>query len=282
MAVKGHMKKVLPLVFALLVTGCGYARAGAGEEVVLVRKPWFFGHGGIGAEPVAAGSRVIAWSTEELHVNIQPMTFIQHFNDMFTNDGVPLEFNVATKLQVVDSVGMARSFGVWEYGEGGGGIQAGWPGWYGNNLFKPIENFVRQAVRKHGLNETAINPVAIESIDTEVYAAIDKEIARISLPAKLLGFTVGKATPPDAVKNQRIATAEQQQRKLTEDQRKLAEDARLAAEESRANADNAYRNRMSLSPEQFIQLEAIHAQREVCMKGGCTFVGSGVSAVVGK
>lgn len=269
------------LVFAALVvmtTGCGYARAGAGEEVVLVRKPWFFGHGGIAAEPVAAGSRVIAWSTQELLVNMQPRTFIQHYTDMFTNDGVPLEFNVATKMQITDSVRMAKDFGVWEY-DSGGGIQ--WPGWFGNNLMKPIENYVRQAVRKHGLNETAINPVAIDAIDAEVYAAIDKEIARINLPVKLLGFTVGKATPPDAVKNQRIATAEQQQRKLTEDQRKLAEDARLAAEESRANADNAYRNKMSLSPEQFIQLEAIHAQREVCMKGGCTFIGGGVTPTVG-
>lgn len=273
------MKHALVLAaLVLITTGCGYARAGAGEEVVLVRKPWFFGHGGIGAQPVAAGSQIIAWSTEELPVNMQPRTFIQHYTDMFTNDGVPLEFNVATKMQVTDSVRMASAFGVWEY-DSGGNIM--WPGWFGNNLMKPIENFVRQAVRKHGLNETAINPVAIDAIDAEVYAAIDKEIARINLPVKLLGFTVGKATPPDAVRNQRIATAEQQQRKLTEDQRKLAEDARLAAEESRANADNAYRNKMSLSPEQFIQLEAIHAQREVCMRGGCTFIGGGVTPTVG-
>lgn len=276
------MKQLLPLVLALACGACGYARANAGEEIVLVRKPYLFGSGGVGSNPVSAGSRIIAWSTDELHVNMQPTTFIQHFNDMFTSDGVPLEFNVATRLQITDSVRMAKEFGVWEYTTGGGGIQAGWPGWYGNNLFKPIENFVRQAVRKHGLNETAINPVAIDSIDAECLKAIQAEIERINLPVKLLGFTVGKATPPDAVKNQRIATAEQQQRKLTEDQRKLAEDARLAAEESRASADNAYRNKMTLSPEQFIQLEAIHAQRDVCLRGGCTYVASGVGTMVGK
>lgn len=277
------MKKLLGILLISLSFGaCGYARAGAGEEIVLIRKPWFFGHGGVASEPVRAGSKLIAWSTAEQTVDVQPLTYIQHFNDMFTSDGVPLEFNVATKLQVTDSVQMAEKFGVWTYSVGSGGIAPGWPGWYGNNLFKPIENFVRQAVRKHGLNETAINPVAIDTIDAEVYAAIDKEIARINIPAKLLGFTVGKATPPDAVKNQRIATAEQQQRKLTEDQRKLAEDARLAAETSRARADNAYRGDLGLSPEQFIQLEKIHMERDVCTKGGCTFVASGVAALVGK
>lgn len=35
-------------------------------------------------------------------------------------------------------------------------------------------------------------------------------------------------------------------------------------------------NQLGMSSEQFIQLEAIHAQREVCMKGGCTLImGSG-------
>ena len=73
-------------------------------------------------------------------------------------------------------------------------------------------------------------------------------------------MTVGRANPPDAIKNQRIETAAQEQRANTEKQRKLAEDQRLQAELSRANADNAYRNQMSLSPEQFLRLEAIHMQ----------------------
>lgn len=264
--------KIFTLCLTLLSSiSCSWARAGAGEEIVLVEKPYFFGTGGVSDKPVKTGSAIIALSTEELSVNVQPRTMIQHFNDMFTSDGVPLEFNVATKLQVTDSVRLAKEFGVWEY-DAGSNIK--WPGWFGNNLMKPIENYVRQAVRVHGLNETAINPVAIDAIDTQVFRAIQVEIDRINLPVSLLGFTVGKATPPDAVKNQRIATAEQQQRKLTEDQRKLAEDARLSAETSRAKADNAYRNDLGMNPEQFIRLEAIHMQREVCVKGGCTFVTS--------
>ncbi|MGD0297116.1 MAG: hypothetical protein ABSE86_08365 [Bryobacteraceae bacterium] len=54
------------------------------------------------------------------------------------------------------------------------------------------------------------------------------------------------------------------------------------AEQSRADADNAYRESMHLSPEQFIQLEAIKMQAKVCGPAGkvcgpagkatCTFI----------
>ena len=76
-------------------------------------------------------------------------------------------------------------------------------------------------------------------------------------------MTVGRANPPDAIKNQRVETATQEQRSNTERQRKLAEDQRLQAESSRAAADNAYRESMHLSPEQFIQLEQIKMQEAV-------------------
>ena len=99
-----------------------------------------------------------------------------------------------------------------------------------------------------------------------------------SLPVELVTMTVGKANPPDSVKTQRIETATQEQRIQTEQQRKLAEDQRKMAEQSRAAADNAYREAMGLSPEQFLALERIKMEMEVCGehgKGGCTFIMSG-------
>jgi hypothetical protein len=99
-------------------------------------------------------------------------------------------------------------------------------------------------------------------------------LASIGIPVSLIAVTVGRANPPDAIKNQRVETATQEQRINTEHQRKLAEDSRLAAEKSRAAADNAYRNQMNLSPNQFIQLEAIKVQREACHAptNKCAFV----------
>jgi len=142
---------------------------------------------------------------------------------------------------------------------------------------QPFRNLVRQEVRKHGMNETAINTAAVEQIDRVVSEQLTAYIKEIGLPVRLVDMTVGRANPPDAIKNQRIETAAQEQRANTEKQRKLAEDQRLQAELSRANA---YRNQMSLSPEQFLRLEAIHMQRDVCAKGGCTFITGDATPVI--
>src|ERR1043165_4527904 len=124
------------------------------------------------------------------------------------------------------------------------------------------------------MNEMAIDATAAEAVDREVSAATAAIIQRDGIPVDLIDVTLGRANPPDAIKHQRIDTATQEQRIQTEKQRKLAEDQRLLAEQSRATADNAYREAMHLSPEQFIQLETIKMQRDACGstgKAACTF-----------
>ena len=87
------------------------------------------------------------------------------------------------------------------------------------------------------------------------------------LPVKLITMTVGRANPPDAIKNQRIETATQEQRIQTEQQTRLAEIQRKSAEEARAAADNAYRQAIGLSPEQYVQLKRIEMEQRVCADG---------------
>lgn len=253
------------VAFALLVTivlvGCNNANPGVGYEAVLVEKPMIFGHGGVYPDPVKTGFTFIAPSTSAIYVNMQPIQEHVKLDDLMTSDGVPLGFDAVVRLQITDSVGLISTFG---------------EQWYQNNVERNVVNFTRQAVRKHGMNETAIQPTAIEDIDKEVSANIAKSLIDAKLPVRLLAFTAGKANPPDLIRSQRVETAAQQQRILTEGQKKLAEDARKAAELSRAEADNAYRNQMSLSPDQFLQLEAIKMKQSVCTSGAkCTFIDSG-------
>jgi regulator of protease activity HflC (stomatin/prohibitin superfamily) len=261
------MMKTLGLILlGCLLFGCKSASPDAGHEVVVIRKPLIFGHGGVGAETVKAGRSYFAWTTQTVDVNMQPMQFGLHFEDLMSKDGVPLDFDSVIRLQITDAVKLVRDFG---------------PNWYDNNVKAELMNRVRQAVRKHGMNETAISTKAIEEIDDEVTGSMVEYFKQSGLPMKLIQVTVGKANPPDSVKHQRIDTAVQEQRQLTEKQRKLAEDQRKEAEASRAIADNAYRQAMGLSPDLFIQLEAINMQKEVCAKSGCTFVAPSVAAVIG-
>jgi regulator of protease activity HflC (stomatin/prohibitin superfamily) len=156
------------------------------------------------------------------------------------------------------------------------------PNWYRNNVEQPFWTMVRQAVRKRGMNETAISTTALDDIDAEIRDALTSFIQAKGLPVKLITMTVGRANPPDSIKNQRVETATQEQRIQTEKQVKMAEDERMKAEQSRASADNAYREAMHLSPEQFIQLETIKMQYAVCGpngKGTCTFIQNGAMPV---
>lgn len=245
---------VLSLV---VLAGCHAVSPDFGEEAVLIRQPWIFGSGGVVETPVQPGLKWTAFTTDHVIVNMQPQQFGVHFEDLMSSDGVPLDFDAVIRLQVTNSVRLINDFGV---------------NWFERNVQAEFMNRVRQSVRKHGMNETAINTAAVEEIDEEVTGTMEEYLVQADLPIRLIQVTVGRANPPDAIKDQRVATATEQQRQLTEQQRKLAEDARLEAERSRAAADNAYRNSLGLSPSQFIALEAIDMQREVCAAGNCTFV----------
>jgi regulator of protease activity HflC (stomatin/prohibitin superfamily) len=258
---------LIPIAIALtgmgLIVGCHSYAPNAGHEIVLVKKPIFFGHGGVDPNPVKTGRTYAAISTDGVDVNMQPHKYDVNLPDTMTKDGVPIEFHAIMVLKVSDSVALIRSFG---------------PDWYSNNLEEPFRTMVRQAVRKRGMNETAISTTALDEIDNEIRDQLRPFLKEKGLPVELVTMTVGRANPPDSVRTQRIATATQEQRIQTEQQMKLAEDQRAAAETSRAKADNAYREAMGLSPQQFIQLETVKMQRDVCGEQGkatCTFIQNG-------
>lgn len=242
------------LIWVLMIKA---VKPDAGHEAVLIHKPVIFGHGGVDPTPIKTGRGYVWYTTEHIMVNMQPVQYTVHFEDLMSQDGVPLDFDSVLRVRVTDSVALIGNFG---------------PKWYENNVQNEYMNRVRQSVRKHGMNETAIDTKAIEEIDAEVSKAMVEYIKEAKLPLALIQNTIGKANPPDSIKTQRIETAAQQQRILTEQQRKLAEDARKQAEKSRADADNAYREAMQFTPAQILQLENIKMLKEVGAKGGNTFI----------
>jgi regulator of protease activity HflC (stomatin/prohibitin superfamily) len=251
------MKILACLLVCAGLSGCSVYSPDAGHEVVLIDKPWFFGHGGIESEPVLPGRTWAAFTTDGVDVYMQPQRYEEALEDTMSADGVPLGFHAIINLQVTDAVSLVRSFG---------------PDWYRNNVEQEFAQLVRQAVRKRGMNEIAINTTAVDAVDSEVQAGMSTYLKEKGLPVKLITMTVGRANPPDAIKSQRIETAAQEQRVQTEKRIKLAEDQRKSAEESRAAADNAYRQAIGLSPEQYVQLKRIEMEVKVCGEGKCTFI----------
>jgi hypothetical protein len=148
----------------------------------------------------------------------------------------------------------------------------GVPGVWRRNLDQPFRTAVRDSVKQHGMNEMAIQATAAEQVDADVTRHLVGILKETGVPVQILDLSLGRANPPDSILGQRTQTATQEQRVNTEKQRTLAEVQRRAAEEARAVADKAYINQMGLNPEQYVTLQSIQMQREVCgTKGGCTF-----------
>lgn len=261
------MKYWLVSLGVLMTVGCGTVEPNAGEEAVLTYKPMFFGSGGVDPTPVRTGLTYTAFTTYAMTVNMQPQRIDAVFDDLMTSDGVPIDFHAVITYQVTDSVRLVKEFGA-DYSATNPPV----PGFFIRNLDQPFRTAVRDEVKRHGMNEMAIQATAAELVDEVVTKALDALIISTKLPIKLIDLSLGRANPPDAILHQRVETAAQEQRINTEKQRKLAEDQRKMAEESRAAADAAYNVKMDLSPSQYLQLQEIQMKREVCVKGGCTFV----------
>ncbi len=265
------MIKMLVVVPVLLVValaiGCRTVQPDAGHEAVLVRKPLLFGSGGVDPTPVKTGLKYVAFTTTGIDVNMQPMRIDVEFSDLMTMDGVPIDFHAVLTLQVSDSVKLVRDFGQ--------DFVDDKPGFWIRNLEQPYRTAVRDAVKAHGMNEMAIQATAAEAVDKVVTEHLLTIIKETGVPVRLLDMSLGRANPPDAILHQRVETAAQEQRINTEKQKKLAEDQRKMAEESRAAADQAYNQKMGLNAEQYVALQAIQMQRDVCGKGTCTFLYGG-------
>jgi len=259
------MKTLVFFFLALILGGCSVYAPDAGHQVVLVEKPWFFGHGGVNPEPVTTGRTWAAITTDGVDVSMQPQRFEQDMSDTMSADGVPLGFHAMITLQVTDAVALVKNFG---------------PNWYQNNVEPQFMQDIRQSVRNHGMNEVAINSSAIDAIDNEVRGQLESFFNSSHIPVRILSMTVGRAIPPDAIKDQRIQTAAQEQRIQTEKEVTLAEEQRAKAEAARAVADNAYRQAIGLSPAQFIELQRIQMQGVVCGPNGkanCTYIQNGAA-----
>ena len=265
------MKKVattvgLAAVAAVVaLSACSTVQPDAGHEAVLVRKPLIFGSGGVDDTPVKTGLKYVAFTTECIDVNMQPRRVDVEFTDLMTSDGVPIDFHAVLTLQVTDSVKLVRDFGADMTDNTS-------PGFWMRNLDQPFRTAVRDAVKAHGMNEMAIQATAAEQVDRVVTDHLLAIIKETGVPVKVLDVSLGRANPPDAILHQRVETAAQEQRINTEKQKKLAEDQRKLAEESRAAADQAYNQKMGLNTEQYVALQAIQMQRDVCAKGSCTFI----------
>lgn len=245
------MKKFI-FLFATLIScvvfeSCHGVRPEADEEAVLIKKPWFFGHGGVEESPVTTGCTWCCWSTSSETFKITPIKYEETLDDIISNENTPLDFKtqIVLRIEKGKSPILLKNYGT---------------NWYNNNIKEVYNNLTRHYVSQYSPFDLTSNREVIAHIDSCVKADMIKYIARLSndkeFPIVVENVITGRAIPNQAQLKEMNNTAAQIQAKQTQERRKEMEVAREQAERQRAISDKAYQREMGLSAEQFISLKA--------------------------
>ena len=247
------MKKFI-FMFALLVsvmvgfTSCHGVKPNADEEAVLIMKPWFFGHGGVVDEPVSTGRTWCVWTTRSVTFKITPMRYDETFDDIFSNDNTPLDFNTYINIQIEKGKTpiLLKNYGT---------------DWYKNNIQVYYRNKTREYVSMYNPFDLISNREVLNKIDSALIVDVRQHVAELSktreFPITILSITTGSAKPNKEQLVEMNRTAQLIQQKRSEEQKVQAEKARAESERERAIADKAYMQEMNLTAGQFIQLKYI-------------------------
>lgn len=250
------------IIFAVVSTACGMASPDPGFDAVLVRKPWFFGSGGVDPQPVRNTTAYIALSTSVVPITMQPHQYSIRFDDLFTSDGVPLDFEANVRVRVTDSVRLVKEFGL---------------AWFTSNVEQSFRELVRDEVKRRRM-EAIVFGDGRDSAGVALDEFVNKaaKTAAEGTPWEVLGVALGRANPPEGISGQRAETARMILRQETEKEGKKAEDERKAREESRAAADRAYNERIGITASDNVEIAKLRVISEACAKGGCNvFIGGG-------
>ena len=245
-----HLTKTMLLTGAILLgmASCTSVTPDAGEEAVLIHKPWIFGSGGVDDTPVETGLKYTWMSTSYVTVSMLPQKFDEKLDDATSNDNTLLDFNTQIQLQVKDNRSpiLIRNYG---------------PNWYEQVIQGVYLNTVRGYISNFGPFDLMSNREVLDSINIAVKTDMEKYIADLSkkhgeLPVDVVTVVIGRALPNEKQKAEMDNTAAATQAKRTEESRREMLVAREAAERQRAIADKAYQKELGLTTEQFIELRA--------------------------
>lgn len=244
------MRKLFSILFALvavvMLSSCRFVSPDADEEAVLVKKPWFFGHGGVDNDPVQSGLTWCAMSTRAETFKIVPVRHEVFLDDIFSDDNTPLDFHsvIVTQVEQGRSPILLQNYG---------------RDWFNTNLYNYFCNLVRDHISQYSPFDLMSNRQVLSTIDKKILKQMQDYVAALSkhkpMPVIIKDVIIGKATPNKEQLAEMNRTAKMVQAKQTQEREYEVQVAREKAERQKAVADKAYMSEMNLNPQQFIQLK---------------------------
>lgn len=240
---------VLVMLLSLTITSCYRVTPNAGEESVLIYKPFFFGHGGVDNTPISTGAQWCVFTTEFKTFQITPITITEDFVNMIPSDNTPVSFSAYLKIQIQkgNTPHLYEKFGA---------------EWYNNSLQATFRTMVRDKASAFKMFDLASKRDISSQLEKDIFNDLTIYAKSLKIPVDILQVSIGAITPPDQVLTETKNTAAQNQSILTQQARANAELSRKQAEINKAIADKAYQLQMNMSTDQYLHLRQLEIEKE--------------------
>lgn len=235
-------------IMMLSISSCSLCGVDGTEEGVFIKKPMFFGKGGVEMEALTEGAEWKVFTTDFVKYPSIPVKYTEVFNDVFCNDNTPLDLSAHITLEI--EKGYSPTLHV-NYG----------PQWYDFVVKEAFRESVRNFISTYDMYTLTSNREVYEAIKVDITSKLETYFNKMSetkmFPVQIVNVIVDKAKPNDDVLVELNKTAAMIQAKQTQIQQQQMETERRKTEELRAKADKEYRVQMGLSPSEFIQLKTL-------------------------
>ena len=216
----------------------------AGEEAVIIKKPWFWGNKGVNKKVIKEGTIWSVASTEIKLISLKAFNIEESFTELFTSDNIPMELKLTLTFQNQKESGviLVKKFGDSEE-------------WYKNLLLNPLQNSLETEIQKQTFKEMTQNSDTLKEIKSNILFGINDFLQKQSIPVELLDITFGKIVPPKEIVQMAI-DGEVQKEKLK------VQKLRKKVQEANALADRAYMLKMNMSPREYLKIKQIELERQ--------------------
>lgn len=250
------MKKnifLLALLSILTFTSCSLATVDGGEEGVFIKKPLFFGTGGVDSKALTEGSEWKVFTTDYVIYSVINKKYSENLDDVATNETTPVDMNAHLFLKIKQGKSpiIHNNYG---------------PNWYDNNIKEVFRKYIKDFVSRYNMITLVSDREIYDEIEPIIKKQMTDYIESLSktkeFPIEVVNVVVDKAMPNEGVREELNNTAIYMQQKNTEIMKQEMQIARKETEHLRALADKEYQLTMGFTPQQFISLRALELENQ--------------------
>jgi len=249
------MRILVLSIFTLLLVSCGWEKIDPGFEGVVMKKPFFFGHGGISDEPLEPGRVLTALSTKVIEYDLRPNKKKDNFNILMQDSKLNVSFGLylVTRLNKGSTPSVLKTMGTPK-------------NWFQRTIEPRYREIVRGVISTTKTNEVNNNRNILSKTILERTRAAAKQY-----PVEIISVSISNIDYPASVtKAVEIKMQRQQELKRqsyeVQIERKKAE-KRVIEARGIARAQAIINTTLT---QRYIQLEYVKSIRESALKGNQT------------